>query len=76
MYIRVSVRLPLVLSATLLLSHTTSELVTTEPLDTLQEREMEVADMETTLTLGWSGGGTVAYYSKGIYTHVLLYLSH
>ena len=33
-------------------------IVTSEPLGTLQEREMEVAVMEVTLTLAWPGAGT------------------
>ena len=52
-----SVILPLVDVIPPLLSscHVTFELVTTESLGTLQEREMEVGVMETTLTLGWPG---------------------
>ena len=37
------------------LFHTTSYLSTTEPLGTLQEREMVVAVVELTVTLGWPG---------------------
>ena len=42
----------------LFLFHTTSYLSTTEPLGTLQVREMVVADVELTVTLGWLGAGT------------------
>ena len=39
----------------LFLFHTTSYLSTTEPLGTFQEREMVVAVVELTVTLGWPG---------------------
>ena len=46
-------RLPLVLSIPLSVGlHTTSQLAT------LQERQMEVADMELTETITWPGAGT------------------
>ena len=52
------VRLPLELSVPLSVSlHTTSQLAT-EPLATLQEREMEEAVMELTDTLTTPGAGT------------------
>ena len=40
--------------------HITTELVTFEAA-LVQEREMEVAVVEVTLTLGWSGAGTEGY---------------
>ena len=38
--------------------HITSELVTIWSVGTLQEKEMDVVVIETTLTLGSTGGGT------------------
>ena len=39
--------------------HITSEPVTTEPLGTLQEREMEVVDKLIVVILGWPGTGII-----------------